>query len=119
MIQINPKFTGDNLPETPPRFEPGEIVRHKRYGYRGVIVAVDAHCKASPNWYMANQTQPQRSQPWYHVLVDGTATATYPAEENLTPDPDLNEIRHPLMTAFFRGFVNGRYVRNDLEWPQP
>ncbi len=92
MIQINPSYTGDDLPDSTPRFEPGQIVRHKRYGYRGVIVAFDPHCKAPPDWYMANNTQPARGQPWYHVLVDGSSSCTYPAEENLAPDDELSPV---------------------------
>lgn len=118
MIQINPSFSGDDLPDSTPLFEPGQIVRHLRYGYRGLIVAVDPYCKAPPDWYMANKTQPDRRQPWYHVLVDGTSTVTYPAEVNLAPADDCTQIRHPLVTAYFSEFVNGRYVRNEAEWPQ-
>ena len=32
-------------PERPkPAFTPGQMVKHKRYGYRGVIVEVDPQC---------------------------------------------------------------------------
>lgn len=118
MIQLNPSFTGDGLPEPTPRFVPGQIVRHKRYGYRGVVAAVDSHCKAPPEWYMANNTQPARGQPWYHVFVDGSSSCTYPAEENLAPDDELKEVRHPLVSKFFSDFKNGRYTRNDTKWPE-
>lgn len=117
MIQINPSFSDDQIPESQPRFEPGQIVRHKRYGYRGVVVAADPHCRAAPAWYMSNKTQPDREQPWYHVLVDGTASSTYPAEENLILDEDPSPIRHAWLENFFDGFDGGRYVRNDTAWP--
>ena len=29
-----------------PRFEPGQLVVHRRYGYRGVVVAFDVTCEA-------------------------------------------------------------------------
>ncbi len=118
MIQINPSFNGDDRPKTMPRFALGQIVRHKRYGYRGVVVAFDSHCKAPPDWYMANNTQPARDQAWYHVLVDGSSGCTYPAEENLRPDNELSDVRHPLLAMFFSGFEDGRYVRNGREWPE-
>lgn len=56
----------------PPRtvFEPGQLVRHRRYGYRGVVVDRDEFCEADDEWYSKNQTQPDRDQPWYHVLVE-------------------------------------------------
>ncbi len=95
------------------RFKPGHLVHHRRYGYRGVVVAVDSNCKADSEWYSSNQTQPDRNQPWYHVLVDGSTTITYPAQENLEPDPSRERVDHPLLAHFFSDFRDGRYIRND------
>ena len=117
MIQINTSFRGEGLADTRPKFEPGQLVQHKRYGYRGVVVSVDGHCKADPTWYMSNKSQPDRNQPWYHVLIDGSTTVTYPAEENLLADTSGLPVNHPLVPAFFSGFENGVYVRNDVSWP--
>ena len=69
-----------------PVFEPGQLVRHRRYGYRGVVVDRDECCRAGDDWYLKNQTQPDRDQPWYHVLVDGSSTCTYAASESLVAD---------------------------------
>lgn len=101
----------------PARFAPGQLVRHRRYGYRGVVVAFDTKCHAPESWYQSNQTQPLRQQPWYHVLVDGRAMATYAAQENLQADQDALPIEHPMLELFFSEFVDGRYVRNDHPWP--
>lgn len=117
MIQLNDSFPADQLRDHAPRFEPGDLVRHKRYGYRGVVVAVDGHCKATPQWYLSNKTQPSRDQPWYHVLVDGSSTSTYPAEQNLLPDDSGMPIDHPLIAVYFSAFAGGRYARNDDPWP--
>ena len=100
-----------------PRFQPGQLIRHKRYGYRGVIVAVDSECLADETWYQSNQSQPDRNQPWYHVLVHGGAANTYAAEGNLEPDPSQLPIDHPLIEVFFAKFQSGAYVRNDQPWP--
>lgn len=102
--------------ETRPRFQPGDLVHHRRYGYRGVVVDVDSCCQADDAWYDANQTQPARDQPWYHVLVDGTTDTTYPAQENLETDLTAAPIDHPLVDLFFTEFKDGRYVRNDEPW---
>ena len=117
MIQVNSSFRRDDLPDSVQKFEPGQLVYHQRYGYRGVIVSVDGHCKADPVWYMANQTQPNREQPWYHVLVDGTDNCTYPAQKNLLEDISGRPVAHPWIARFFSGFENGRYIRNDEPWP--
>jgi heat shock protein HspQ len=102
----------------PPRpvFEPGQLVRHRRYGYRGVVVDRNEFCEADNVWYSKNQTQPDRDQPWYHVLVDGSSTCTYAASENLVADSSGLPIEHPLLPHFFSEFKNGIYIRNDDPW---
>lgn len=100
-----------------PLYRPGQLVRHRRYGYRGVVVDVDPCCQASDQWYQANQTQPERNQPWYHVLVDGSEATTYPAQSSLAADTSKQPIDHPLIEVFFTSFVDGHYLRNDRPWP--
>ncbi len=100
-----------------PKYQRGQIVRHKRYGYRGVIVDFDLECLADAQWYESNQTQPDRSQPCYHVLVHDTDGATYAAQENLQEDTSGSPIEHPVIAQFFSGFVDGRHIRNDQPWP--
>lgn len=105
-------------PVAPPaRFRPGQLVKHKRYGYRGVIVDLDPICKAPDEWYQSNQTQPDRNQPWYHVLVDGSANATYAAQTSLEADDSGEPVRHPLVAVFFTAQTPEGYVRNDRSWP--
>ncbi len=106
------------LAENAPKFARGQLVRHKRYGYRGVIVEYDLRCEADEQWYQSNMTQPDKSQPWYHVLVDATDQTTYAAEGNLQADPSGQPIRHPLVDHFFGEFVDSRYVRNEEPWPR-
>jgi len=101
---------------SPARYARGELVRHRRYGYRGVVVDFDLSCQAPDEWYLANQTQPDRAQPWYHVLVHGSASATYAAEENLRADYTFEPIVHPLLARYFDGFENGVYARNEQRW---
>ena len=115
MYMLQPELRGDG--ETGPRFFPGQLVRHKRYKYRGVVVDYDEKCAASDVWYKANKTQPERDQPWYHVLVDDSQSITYPAESSLEPDPDPQPINHPMLPLFFEGFDGTSYTRNDRPWP--
>jgi heat shock protein HspQ len=98
-------------------FTEGQLVRHKRYGYRGVVVAVDTSCRAPDEWYENNRTQPDRDQPWYHVLVHDGDHVTYAAQTSLLPDESMDEIRHPYAEHFFDGFDEGRYRRNARPWP--
>jgi len=91
-------------------FEIGQLVRHRRYRYRGVVVAHDECCQADDDWYNGNKTQPDREQPWYHVLVHGGVHSTYAAEENLSVDTSGEQVVHPLVTQVFDSFTKGRYI---------
>ncbi|NQZ56211.1 MAG: heat shock protein HspQ [Lentisphaeraceae bacterium] len=99
-------------------FNIGDMIRHKRYGYRGVIVAADPCCQAEESWYLANRTQPATDQPWYHVLVHNTLGVTYPAQSNLELDTSDQLISHPLLHMYFNSFHNGHYLRNSEPWRQ-
>ena len=99
-------------------FVPGQLVRHRRYGYRGVVVDADDERQADDEWYESNQTQPPRDQPWYRVLKDGSDKITYVAQTNLSPEPSGRQVEHPLVAYFFDGFEDGAYQRNDRPWPE-
>ena len=101
----------------PTLYEPGQLVRHKRYGYRGVVVARDDRFRLSEAWYRSNRTQPRRDQPWYHVLVHQGRHVTYAAQSSLLPDESLKAVDHPLVRFFFSGFEEGSYERNGRVWP--
>ena len=103
-------------PEGEPLFAPGDLVRHRRYGYRGLVVAFDLTCCASEDWYRSNNTQPERNQPWYHVLVHGSHQTSYAAQDSLLEEPQPAPVDHPLLEAFFSSFEGSRYVRNDRLW---
>lgn len=95
------------------QFTVGELVKHRRYGYRGVIVDIDDFCRAPDQWYNSNNTQPDRNQPWYHVLVHDSNSMTYAAQTSLETDESGEPIEHPLINHFFSQFDGERYVRND------
>lgn len=99
------------------RFAVGALVRHRRYGYRGVVVALDPTCRARDEWYESNLSQPKRDQPWYHVLVHGAAHTTYAAESNLKADTVCAPVVHPWIEVFFSEFRGNYYVRNERPWP--
>lgn len=117
MINLSEGFSPKNdSPE--PEFEPGDIIEHIRYSYRGVIVHFDTTCKAPEDWYQSNQTQPDREQHWYHVLVDGNQQVTYVAQSNLQTDHSKQQVVHGMMNLFFSGYdvENNKYIRNNVPW---
>lgn len=94
-------------------FAVGQIIHHRRYDYRGVVVKVDSQCRADDAWYFRNRTQPDRDKPWYHVLVDG-GRETYVAEENLEVDTAEGPVEHPMVPRLFPTFHEGRYYVQSL-----
>lgn len=99
-------------------FTIGALVCHRHYHYRGVVVGCDPRCLADDDWYLRNRTQPERDQPWYHVLVHGGEHSTYAAESNLTRDEGGEQVVHPLVRVFFEHFASGHYLpRTGIEFP--
>ena len=93
------------------RFAVGQIVRHKLFNYRGVIVDVDPFFAGSDDWYekMA-PSRPPKDKPWYRVLMNATDNQTYVAERNLEPDESGEEIVHPDVDRHFAALASGRYL---------
>ena len=92
------------------KFSVGQIVRHTRFDYRGVIVDVDAVFEGTEQWYQRMAvSRPPKDQPWYQVLVHDAAHLTYVAERNLEADESGEEINHPLLKYFFSDFAAGAY----------
>jgi heat shock protein HspQ len=92
-------------------FTVGDLIHHRLFGYRGVIVDVDARFEGSEAWYeQVARSRPPKDRPWYHVLPHGSPHTTYVAERNLEPDDRLEPIEHPLLSHFFDDFRDGRYV---------
>jgi heat shock protein HspQ len=95
-------------------FAVGDIVHHRLFDYRGVIIDVDPTFQLSDEWYEAvARSRPPKDRPWYHVLVDGASHNTYVAERNLEADHSEQPVRHPMIDSYFSGFENGRYVQHD------
>jgi heat shock protein HspQ len=93
------------------KFSVGDLIHHRLFGYRGVVVDVDARFSNSDEWYeQVARSRPPKDRPWYHVLPHGSAYTTYVAERNLEPDERLEPIEHPLLSRFFDDFRDGHYV---------
>jgi len=92
-------------------FEIGQIVHHRLFGYRGVVLDVDADFQGGEEWYeQMARSRPPKHQPWYHVLVDDSENNTYVAERNLEPANDLGPVRHYLLEQGLMRYENGHYL---------
>jgi heat shock protein HspQ len=95
------------------KFFIGQVIVHRLFSYRGVIVDVDPVFSGTEEWYQTMaRTRPPRDKPWYRVLVDGADHETYVAERNLMADSSGEPISHPLLNDCFDRFENGIYIRS-------
>lgn len=105
---------GTVTPISRAKFAVGDLIEHRLFDYRGVIVDVDPQFRATDEWYKTMaKSRPPKNKPWYHVLVDGASHSTYVAERNLAADASALPVRHPLVEQLFDRLEDGRYVRHD------
>ncbi len=92
------------------KFFVGQIVHHKKFGYRGVVFDADATFQGTDEWYeLVARSLPPKHLPWYHVLVDGAEHTTYVAERHLESDKRCEPIANPLVAELCGEFGKGRY----------
>ncbi len=95
------------------RFDVGQLVRHRMFGYRGVVVDVDPRFNSTEEWYeQVAKSRPPKDRPWYHVLVHDAEHNTYVAERNLDADASGAPINHPGVAIYFDELHDGRYLRS-------
>ena len=99
------------MSERQAQFHVGQVVHHKKFDYRGVVVDVDPVFQGTEEWYeMMARSRPPKDKPWYHVLVHDATHRTYVAERHLEPDPIGEQVAHPELGQFFEAFQDGQYV---------
>lgn len=108
MITDSHEVLQSTMEITRTKFAIGQLVRHKRFDYRGVVVDVDPLFMGSEEWYReVAQSRPPRDKPWYRVLVHDASHETYVAERHLQADHSDKPINHPLIGDFFQSFDSG------------
>ena len=97
------------------RFYVGQVVRHNRFMYRGVIVNVDPVFSGTEEWYEeVARSRPPKDRPWYRVIAEGSGVERYVAERHLEADMSGKPVDSPLVGEFFSGFSKGAYVPKKL-----
>mmetsp|Transcript_7461 Transcript_7461/g.8585 ORF Transcript_7461/g.8585 Transcript_7461/m.8585 type:complete len:234 (+) Transcript_7461:190-891(+) len=98
----------------------GQVFRHKKYGYRGVVIAHWPQCpiedeEERDQWLQTwGPFHDGNDQAFYSTLVDTKdrplGFKTIAAEENLEPLDDVESpIEHPELDAYFDGFEYGHH----------
>lgn len=89
----------------------GQVIFHKHYNFRGVIVDVDAEFSADDEWYNINaKNHPPKDRPWYHVLVDDGTSIAYVSEQNISSDLSDLEVHNPLLLDLLGTNDAGEYI---------
>jgi heat shock protein HspQ len=95
------------------KYHLGQVVRHRKHPFRGVVFDVDAHFSNTEEWYAAipEDGRPRRDQPYYHLLAENDRSfyVAYVSEQNLLPDDTGEPVEHPDLPDMFGDFEDGRY----------
>jgi heat shock protein HspQ len=95
------------------KFTLGQVVRHRKHPFRGVIFDVDPEFANTEEWYdsIPPESRPAREQPFYHLLAENDQTyyVAYVSEQNLVPDETGEPVDHPDLPDLFGEFRDGYY----------
>ncbi len=101
------------MQERQAKYHLGQVVRHRRHAFRGVIFDVDAAFANTEEWYTAipEEIRPRKDQPFYHLLAenDDSFYVAYVSEQNLILDESGEPVDHPDLTDLFGDFRDGQY----------
>ncbi|MBL3561018.1 heat shock protein HspQ [Rhodovulum sulfidophilum] len=95
------------------KYHLGQVVRHRKHPFRGVVFDVDAMFSNTEDWYAAipEEPRPPKDQPFYHLLAenDHSYYVAYVSEQNLVADETGEPVDHPDLSDLFGEFEDGQY----------
>lgn len=96
------------------KFGIGQIVKHRKYAFRGVVYDVDPVFSNTEEWWEAipEDIRPRKDQPFYHLYAenDETEYVAYVSEQNLLEDTSGDPIRHQQVDEMFVRAGDGGYL---------
>ena len=99
---------------TQAKYKLGQVVRHRKHPFRGVVFDVDAIFANTQEWYDAipEESRPRKDQPFYHLLAENENSyyVAYVSEQNLVPDETGEPVDHPDLPEMFGDFHDGCYA---------
>ncbi len=91
----------------------GQVVRHRKHPFRGVVFDIDPMFSNTEEWYQAipEDSRPRKNQPFYHLLAENEQSyyVAYVSEQNLVADYSGEPVSHPDLGEFFGPFEDGHY----------
>jgi heat shock protein HspQ len=95
------------------KYHLGQVVRHKKHPFRGVVFDVDPEFANTEEWYQAipEDSRPVKDQPFYHLLAENDQSyyVAYVSEQNLVADYSGEPVDHPDIPDMFGPFSDGSY----------
>lgn len=95
------------------KFGIGQIVKHRKYPFRGIIYDVDPVFSNTDEWWQSipEEVRPRKDQPFYHLFAENAETeyVAYVSEQNLLPDTSGDPVRHPQVDEIFVRAKDGAY----------
>lgn len=95
------------------KFRIGQVVKHRKYPFRGVIYDVDPIFANTEEWWLAipADVRPSKDQPFYHLFAENADTeyVAYVSEQNLLPDDTGVPLRHPKVRELYSRAKDGTY----------
>jgi heat shock protein HspQ len=96
------------------QFSIGQVVKHRKFPFRGVIIDVDHEFNNTEEWWLSipEDIRPRKDQPYYHLLAESESTvyAAYVSQQNLLIDDSGQPIRHPEVGNIFGEFLGDSYA---------
>ena len=102
-----------NMKALKAKFGIGQVVKHRKFAFRGVIFDIDPEFMNTEEWLMSipAEVRPRKDQPFYHLFAENGETeyVAYVSEQNLLPDTSGKPIRHPQVREVFERDDSGGY----------
>jgi heat shock protein HspQ len=96
------------------KYNLGEVVRHRKHPFRGVVFDIDPEFANTEEWYHAipEGSRPRKEQPFYHLLAENDQSyyVAYVSEQNLVPDDTGEPVDHPDLPELFGDFDGHKYA---------
>jgi heat shock protein HspQ len=103
----------DMMLKTDAKYYIGQVLRHRKHPFRGVVFDVDAMFSNTEEWYqnIPEESRPPKNQPFYHLLAENDQSyyVAYVSEQNLVPDETGEPVSHPDLPDLFGDFEDGMY----------
>ena len=100
------------------KFSIGQVVRHRKFPFRGVIYDIDPIFANTDEWWesIPAESRPSKEQPFYHLLAENENSyyVAYVSEQNLMQDETGEPVEHPDVTTMFGHLDNGKYTHETL-----